>query len=345
MKAHYQKHLLGRRIFLLVLLPLVVAISLGAIAFGSADISVLDVYRALFKHLGLGGIHSLSPVDVIIWKLRLPRVLMGLLAGFALGLTGAVMQVVLRNPLADPYMLGISSAASFGASLSIITGIHILGEASIVANAFIFSVLASFLILLLSGRRGATPEKMVLIGLAMLFFFQAMTTLVQYFGDSEAVKAAVFWTVGDLGKADFFKIKIAFPVVALGSMILLYKAQALNIMNSGDTAAKSMGLKVEQLRLSTMVVCTLVVATIVSFTGTIGFVGLVAPHIVRMGAGGDNRILLPGSALVGALLLIVSDTLARTVLSPIILPVGAVTSFLGVPLFLYLITRKKGGVL
>ena len=266
--------------------------------------------------------------------------------GVALGAAGAVMQVVLKNPLADPYMLGISSAAGFGASLAIITGTGILsGQLMIMGNAFFFSLLSSGLILLMSGRKNASPETMVLTGLAMLFFFQAMTTIIQYFGESEAVKAAVFWTVGDLGKADWAKTGVSAPVVLIGTALLFWKAWDLNIMNAGDAGAKSLGVNVKGTRIFTVVVSSLMIACMVSFTGTIGFIGLVAPHIVRMIIGSDNRFLIPSSGLVGAVLLVLADTVARTIISPVILPVGAVTAFMGVPLFLYLIMKKRGGAL
>lgn len=345
LKENYKNDLGRRRFFLFTLVPVVVLAACLAVALGSADISPTDVLHSVFTHAGFFSAGNYSSVDIIIWKLRIPRIAMGVLAGGALGIAGAVMQVILKNPLADPYMLGISSAASFGASLAIVTGIGIFGGASVVANAFVFSVSASFLILLFSSRRGASPDKMVLTGLALLFFFQAMTTLIQYFGDSDAVKAALFWTVGDLGKADLVKVAITMPVVLLGSVILIFKAKDLNIINTGDASAKSLGVNVGLTRVLTMVVCSVIVATVVSFSGTIGFVGLVAPHLVRLVSGSDNRVLLPASALIGALLLVISDTVARTILSPVILPVGTVTSFLGVPLFLYLIIRKKGSAL
>ena len=251
------------------------------------------------------------------------------------------MQVVLRNPLADPYMLGIASAAAFGASLAIILGVGVLGgDLLVVGNAFLFSLLASGLILAFSVRRGATPQTMVLTGLALLFFLQAMTTMTQYFGDSDAVRAAVFWAVGDLGKADWAKNGVTALLVIPGTLLLMWKAWDLNIMNAGDASAKSMGVNVQSVRIFAIAISTLMVATVVSFTGTIGFIGLVSPHIVRMIVGSDNRILIPASGLVGALLLILADTVARTIISPVILPVGAVTAFMGVPLFLYLIMRR-----
>ena len=344
LKEMYNRYRLRKRLFVIILIPIVILLIGSAVAFGSADIKIADVYGTIFRRLFAGSGIAAGNTDIIIWKLRLPRILMGLLAGIALGSSGAVMQVVLRNPLADPYMLGIASAAGFGASLAIISGIGIVaGSYMIIGNAFVFSLLSSLLILILSGRRGATPESMILTGLALLFFFQAMTTMLQYFGDSEAVKAAVFWTVGDLGKADWTKLAIAAPVVLVGELLLIWKSGDLNVMNTGDASAKSLGINVQGTRVFTMLVCTVMVASIVSFTGTIGFIGLVAPHIVRMIIGADNRILVPASGLVGAVLLVFSDTVARTVLSPVILPVGAVTAFLGVPLFVYLILKRKGG--
>lgn len=347
-KEMYRKHRFRKKLFVVVLVPVVISMIGSAIAFGSANISFADVYSAIFREL-FPGLYQNIPLgsghtDIIIWKLRLPRVLMGLMAGIALGSTGSVMQVVLRNPLADPYMLGIASAAGFGASLAIVLGVGVFaGSYLIIGNAFLFSLLSSALILLLSGRKGASPESMILTGLALLFFFQAMTTMVQYFGDAEAVKAAVFWTAGDLGKSDWNKLGIALPLVLAGEALLIWKSGDLNIMNTGDTSAKSLGINVQGTRILMMVVCSIMVAGIVSFTGTIGFIGLVSPHLVRLVIGANNRILVPASGLVGALLLVISDTLARTVISPVILPVGAVTAFLGVPLFLYLIIRKKGG--
>jgi len=346
LKRQYEKYKYRKKIFIIVLIPLSLFIIGLAVAFGSADIAFIDVYKTIFRKIIPTIASDEGAINIIIWKLRLPRVVMGLLAGMALGSSGAVMQVVLRNPLADPYMLGIASAAGFGASLAIILGIGVIGGSYlIIGNAFLFSIVSALIILVLSGRKGSSPEKMVLIGLALLFFFQALTTIIQYFGNSEAVKAAVFWTVGDLGKASWKNIRIATPIVIIGTLLLIWKSGDLNVMNTGDACAKSLGVNVKKIRIFAMLVSTVMVATIVSFTGTIGFIGLVAPHLVRMAIGTDNKILVPTSGIIGALLLVVSDTVARTIMSPIILPVGSVTSFLGVPLLLYLVLRKKGETL
>jgi iron complex transport system permease protein len=251
------------------------------------------------------------------------------------------MQGVLRNPLADPYMLGVASSAGFGASLAILAGAGIFGgQYMIIGNAFIFALLCSALILGLSSRKGSTPGTMILTGFAMMFLFSALTTLLQYFAESEAVRAAVFWMIGDLGKASWEKLAVVAAVTVCCVPLLIWKSWDLNIMGAGDESAKSLGVRVERVRIVIMVVASLMVSSIVSFTGTIGFVGLVAPHVSRMVIGGDNRYLLPASGLVGAALLLLADTVARTVMAPVILPVGVVTAFLGVPLFVYLIMKR-----
>lgn len=341
----YRKHRAKKRLFVIILIPTVIVLIGITITFGSADIKFLDIYKIIFKKIfpSLLVDADLKTSELIIWKIRLPRTLMGVLVGLALGSSGAVMQVILKNTLADPYMLGISSAAGFGASLAIIFGIGFFsGPFLIIGNAFIFSLISTLLILIISLRKDSNSQMMILSGLALLFFFQALTTLIQYFGDSDAVKSAVFWTVGDLGKADWIDLKITTPIVIICYFLLIYKSSDLNVMNTGDESAQSLGINVRGTRIFTMIVCTIMVATVVSFTGTIGFIGLVSPHIVRMLVGSDNKVLVPSSGLVGAVFLVVADSIARTVLSPILLPVGAITAFLGVPLFGYLIIKRQG---
>lgn len=340
----YLMHRGRKKMFIVAAVPVLCLMVLFSVASGCVSLSPGDVFRSLSGVLAAGAGGVSSQVDLIVWQLRLPRIFMGLLAGMALGGSGAVMQVVLRNPLADPYMLGIASAAGFGASLALIFGVGVLrGPYMVIGNAFLFALMASGLIMVLSGGGSATPESMVLTGLALLFFFQALTTIVQYFGDSDAVKAAVFWSVGNLGRSDWGKLTVLFPLVCTGLVLLFWRSRDLNIMNAGDDAAMSLGVPVAFTRAFSMVVCSLLVAGVVSFTGTIGFVGLVAPHMVRLVIGSDVRFLVPASALVGAILLMASDTLARAALSPVILPVGAVTAFLGVPLLIFLIRRERGG--
>jgi len=343
--------------FVFFFAALIIIISGVSTTLGSYPITVKEVYSIIWS----GFVKILQNLDfiidhgfreftsgyftteeIVVWQLRLPRIFLGIIAGIGLGLAGAVMQAILRNPLASPYTLGISSGAGFGASLAILAGAGILGgKYLIVGNAFVFALLVSFIILALSSRKGATPETMILAGIAMMYLFGAMTTILQYFGEAEAVKEAVFWMIGDLNRASWPVVTIILGVLACCAPLLMLKSWDLNVMGAGDETAKSLGVNVKRIRVITMVLSTLLVATIVCNTGTIGFIGLVAPHMTRLAIGGDNKYVLPVSGLLGAIILISADLVARTIIAPVILPVGAVTAFLGAPLFLYLIMRRR----
>lgn len=333
----------GKKVSFILILPPLILLTLGiATSLGSADITMGEAYTALLHKFFPDYFHSNWLAQTCVWDLRLPRILMGVLAGTGLGISGGVIQGVLRNPLASPYTLGISSGAGFGASLAILAGAGLGGgQYLVIGNAFVFSLISAFIIIGLASQKGATPETMILAGIAMTCLFSSATTVLQYFGEADAVKEAVFWMVGDLGRMSWNKLFMVFMALVICLPLLLYKAWDLNIMGAGDETAESLGVSVKRTRLEMMVISALLVASIVCFTGTIGFIGLVAPHIVRMVIGGDNRFLLPASGLVGAIMLVVSDTVARRIVAPVILPVGTLTAFLGVPLFLYLIMKKR----
>ena len=343
-KEQYQKFI-GRKVtFILILIPLLFILAGLAASLGSANVSIWDAYSAFLHRFLPNYFESSRLAEICVWKLRLPRILMGVAAGFGLGVAGCVMQGVLRNPLASPYTLGIASGAGFGASLGILAGAGFVGgQYLVIGNAFAFALVVSFIILGLSSRRGATPESMILAGIAMMYLFTAMTMTLQYFAEAEAVKGAIFWMVGSLGRASWSKLSLVSVVLVCCVPLLILKSWDLNVLGAGDETAKSMGVQVERTRIITMVLASLLVAGIVCFTGTIGFVGLVAPHICRMVIGGDNRFLIPTSGLVGAILLVAADTVARTIMAPVILPVGIMTAYLGVPLFIYLILRGRRG--
>lgn len=343
-KEQYQKFI-GRKVtFILILIPLLFILAGLAASLGSANVSIWDAYSAFLHRFLPNYFESSRLAEICVWKLRLPRILMGVAAGFGLGVAGCVMQGVLRNPLASPYTLGIASGAGFGASLGILAGAGFVGgQYLVIGNAFAFALVVSFIILGLSSRRGATPESMILAGIAMMYLFTAMTMTLQYFAEAEAVKGAIFWMVGSLGRASWSKLSLVSVVLVCCVPLLILKSWDLNVLGAGDETAKSLGVQVERTRIITMVLASLLVAGIVCFTGTIGFVGLVAPHICRMVIGGDNRFLIPTSGLVGAILLVAADTAARTIMAPVILPVGIMTAYLGVPLFIYLILRGRGG--
>ena len=333
----------GKKVtFILALFPLIMLIVGIATSLGSAEISIGEAYTALLHKFFPNTFQSNWLAETCVWNLRLPRILMGIFAGAGLGISGCIIQGVLKNPLASPYTLGISSGAGFGASLAILSGAGLVGgQYLVIGNAFIFALISSLVIIGLASHKGATPETMILAGIAMTCLFGSATTVLQYFGEAEAVKEAVFWMVGDLGRVTWGKLSFVLVVLAICLPILFWKSWDLNVIAGGDETAESLGVNVKRTRIFLMIVSTLLVASIVCFTGTIGFIGLVAPHIVRMMIGGDNRFLLPASGLVGIIILVAADIVARRIMAPIILPVGTLTAFLGVPLFLYLIMKRK----
>ena len=341
-KEQYKKFIGRKVLFILFCIILIFIIAGVAATLGSYHITVMEVYSIIWHGLFQ---NAETTKEIVVWNLRLPRILMGILAGIGLGIAGAMMQGILRNPLASPFTLGIASGAGFGAALAILLGAGIIaggsGQYLIIGNAFVFSLIPTFVILGLTRYKRATPETMILSGIAMLYICSAATTLLMYFAESEAVKAAYFWMVGSLGKASWDAILPVFILLAGCVPFLMWKSWDINVMGAGDETAKSLGVNVERSRIIILVIASLMSAGIICFTGTIGFIGLVAPHMCRMVIGGDNRFLIPASGLFGAALLLAADTIARTIIAPVILPVGVITAFMGGPLFLYLIMRKR----
>ena len=337
------KKFIGRKIlFILSLLILIFLIAGLSASIGSANLPLRDTYAAFFHRFFPGYFNPSRFAVTCVWTIRLPRILLGVVAGIALGVAGCVMQSILRNPLASPYTLGISAGAGFGACLAIISGVGFVGgRYLIMGNAFIFALLTMFIIIGLSSCKGVTPETMILAGIALMYLFSAMTTLLQYFADPDAVKDVLFWMVGSLGRSSWSKLSLIAIVLACCVPLLVLKSWDLNVMSAGDEPAKSLGVNVERVRIFVLLIAALLTASVVCFTGTIGFVGLVAPHLCRMVIGGDNRFLIPASGLAGAALLVVADLVARTIIAPIIIPIGVMTAFMGVPLFLYLIMRRR----
>jgi iron complex transport system permease protein len=316
--------------------------SLVALAIGSVPVAIPDLLAAL-----AGGGTELH--RAIVWRNRLPRVLGAIVAGGGLAIAGAAMQTVLRNPLGAPYTLGISQAAAFGAALAIVlTGVGagsaaggLLATSLTPLAAFLAGMVSTGVILALVTYRRATPETMILTGVALGSLFQAGLTLLQYFASDTEVAAIVYWTFGDVGRIGWSQVLLMTGVVLAATAYFLRHGWDYDVLDAGTDTAKSLGVNVESLRIRGMAVASLVTALIVSFVGIIGFVGLVAPHIVRMAIGGTERYLMPGAALVGATLLVAADTVARTILAPVVLPVGILTSFIGAPLFLYLVVEGR----
>lgn len=342
MKEEYQRFVSRKTLFLILLLLGIILLAGVSATLGSANLSVLDVYHAILARLFPDHFQSDWFSDTIVWGLRLHRIMLSVVAGMGLAIAGAVMQGILKNPLASPFTLGISSAASFGAALAIVLGAGFVGgEWLIIGNAFVFTLLASMTVYGLAKYKGITPETMILAGIAIMYLFQAMTSFLQYLGKSEQVAEVVFWMMGSLGRSSWEKVGIVSFIIATCFPYLLLKSWDINALGAGDETATSLGVNVERTRVLCMMAVSLITAGVICFTGTIGFIGLVSPHITRMVIGGDHRFLLPASALVGGLLLLAADTAARTILAPVIMPVGIMTAFLGVPFFIYLFMRRK----
>lgn len=339
----YQASLAVKQVMLWALVFSIIAfIGLGT-GVGIFDIPGSQIYNAIAGQLW--GKHTDLPelTEHIIVNIRLPRILLGLLSGCGLAIAGTVMQGILRNPMASPYTLGISSGASFGATLAIVLNISLVpGTYGIIMNAFAGSLLCALLILFISSGRNATPVFMILVGIALMFLFSATTTLLQYFAEDEAVKRVVFWMVGSLGSADWMKIRIVSVVLAGTCLVIFSQSWEMNILAFGDEIAASLGINVKKVRILTLLLSVFLTATIISFVGTIGFIGLVAPHICRMIIGGDNKYLIPMSGLLGGLLLAGADLFAANIIAPVEIPVGIITAYMGVPLFLMVIIRKLG---
>lgn len=344
----YHKNIYLKLLFGAIVLALLIGSILYATAVGSYRLPVAEVVDILLMR------DLDSTAHHVIWNIRLPRILTAIISGAGLSIAGATMQSILRNPLGSPFTLGISSAAAFGAAIALGflkagTMTSSAAEASIIINspylvticAFASSLIATAVILMLAQLRGATPETMILTGVALASLFTAGTTFIQYFSDQVRIAAIVFWTFGDVGKAgwnDFAVISaVTFPTI----IYFIINSWNYNTLKAGDETAKSLGVNVERTRVVGMLLSSLLTAVIVSFIGIIGFVGLVIPHIVRRFIGGNEIYLLPLSAIAGGLLLLGADTLARTIIAPIVLPVGILTSFIGAPLFIYLVIKGR----
>jgi iron complex transport system permease protein len=343
-KRKYRKVIAKRALFITVAVVALIVVAGIALALGSADMTFLDAYTAVFARAFPNWFHTSSLADTVVWTLRLPRILLAIFAGAVLAMGGCTTQAILRNPIATPYTLGVSAGAGLGAAVGIILGTGFLGgDFLVIGNAFVFSLIPVAVILLLVKRKGASPETMILAGVAMVYIFNACTTIMQYFADANAVSATVFWLVGDLSRAAWYQLPYVFGVLVIGFFVNLWLAWDINAMKMGDDTAKSLGVEVDRTRKITLVLACLSTATVVAFTGAIGFVCLVAPHICRAFVGGDQRVLIVSSCLVGAILLLVADIVARRLIAPVVLPVGAITAFIGGPLLLYLLIRRRIG--
>jgi iron complex transport system permease protein len=338
-KSRYQKLRLRRIAIICVLAALLIASFCFDLVTGSSGMSVLKLLHGLFHP------SELSPTDqVIIWNVRLPFSLMALLVGAALSLAGAEMQVVLNNPLASPFTLGVASAAALGASTVIVFGLSVswLPYNWLVSlAAFIFAFGSVLLIDALARLRGTSVETTVLLGIALVFSCNAIVLLFQLIATEDVLQQLVFWSVGSLARADWQKIMVLAGALAIVMPLSFASARKMTALRMGEERATSFGIDVKKLRYFSLLRISILSAMAVAFVGTIGFIGLVGPHIARLLVGEDQRFAIPASCLVGALVLSLSSIASKTVLPGLIVPVGIVTALVGVPVFVGLIFKGR----
>ncbi len=307
-------------------------VAIYAVARGAYDIPISDLLQVLTGD-------AARNITVVITRIRLPRVVAAILCGWGLSLSGLCIQSLLRNPLGSPITLGISHAAAFGASAAIV--VFGAGMASITAFAFAGGMMATLVILVLAKFKRLSPTAIILAGVAMHSLFLSGTYLIQYIATETELAQVVFWTFGDVARSNWREIGLLAGGVFLISIFMVFLRWDLNAFASGDETAKGLGVSVEKIRLTGMAIATLVAALATSFHGIIGFMGLIAPHTARRLVGDDHCLLIPFSAVLGALLLLVADTLGRLLIGSGSIPVGVITSFLGAPLFLYFLVREN----
>ncbi|MGE2733179.1 FecCD family ABC transporter permease [Mycolicibacterium vaccae] len=313
-----------------------------AITIGPAAVSVRDVYRIVVEHLGAGPSGAGRIQDGIVWELRLPRAVLAAICGAGLALCGAILQSLLRNPLADPFVLGVSSGASTGAVLIVVLGV---GGATVTLSggAFLGAVTSFVLVLVLAYAAGGTTDRLVLAGVAATQLFSALTSFVVLSSASaEQTRGVLFWLLGSLAGVSWSEVVLCGVVVGAGLVICLSYARTLDAFAFGEDAAASLGVAVRRSRVVLLVLTALVTAALVSASGAIGFVGLVLPHAARFLVGPGHRALLPTVVLLGAIFMVWVDTVARTLFAPQEIPTGVVTALLGVPAFALILLRRRG---
>jgi iron complex transport system permease protein len=314
-----------------LLLLLVAAISL---VLGTAEVSLNQII-GLFS----GALQMDDPARLIIFKIRLPRVILAGLVGFSLSLGGVVFQALLRNPLADPFILGVSSGSAFGAVLGIVFGFGF--SLGVPMMSFAGALFTIYLLVILGARRmGMESSTILLTGVIINAFFTAIIMFFISTATNSRLHSMLFWLYGDLSQSRYGPLVVIAPVLVIAFIILYSFSRHLNLMTAGEETALQLGVDVERAKMICFLVVSLVVGLVVAFSGLIGFIGLIVPHLGRMAFGSDHRLLIPVSALGGAIFLIVADTLARTIISPSELPVGVITAFIGAPFFIYLLKTR-----
>ncbi|HHY81390.1 MAG TPA: iron chelate uptake ABC transporter family permease subunit [Clostridiales bacterium] len=341
------KKKLYKYLFAAALLVLVFIMLLSC-TLGAANISIIDSLRIILSGIPLlrniAGDETIPrSYHTIVWTVRMPRIFLSALIGAGLSIVGSAFQGMFRNPMADPYILGISSGASAGAAIAIVLGLGgVIGGLGIIALfAFAGAVLTALTVYNLARTGSRVPTlSLILAGVAVGFFLSSLVSMLMFF-NRDKLERIVMWIMGSVSAASWNQVGILFPVVIIGSVILLAFARDLNAMSTGEDTAKSLGIEVEKVKKLLVAVSSLIIACCVSTSGVIGFVGLIVPHSIRLVLGSDQRVVMPFSAAVGAIFMVACDTLARNLIPPSEIPVGVVTSMLGAPFFIYLLYRNK----
>ena len=337
--CNYDKGIRSKIFFIIILFIICILSFIIDICVGPAMINLEDILRALL------GLETSNPnAHVVIWSARFPAALMAIAVGGSLGLAGAGMQTILDNPLASPYTLGISASAGFGASLAIVSGastMPIIGIYSVPVFAFFFSGLTISLIYMIGKLKIASSELMVLSGIGILFLFQALQSFMQYIATPEVLQSIVFWIFGSLSKSNINNALIVLFALGICFLSVLMHSWKLTALRLGDEKARNLGVNVEQMRVKIFVIISILTSVAVSFVGTIGFIGLVGPHIARMIVGEDQRFFLPLSTLCGMLILSLASIGSKIIVPGILFPIGIITSIIGIPFFFSLILSKR----
>ena len=328
-------------VLLAIMLALFVVALFANISMGAVEIPPAEAVSIFFSRAGIDiGIPFESRTDAILWNIRLPRIVLGILVGGGLGIAGAALQGVFRNPLAKPGIIGVSSGAAGGAVAAIVLGINILGTGGVAVSAFVCGLVATAVIYLVARSYGQTEgTTLVLAGIAVNATAGAFTGLLVFIADDDQLRSITFWTLGNVGGATWPVIGSVLPFFVVSLVLMPFWARSLNLLSLGDREARHLGLSTERVRLGVIVLAALLTGAAVS--GIIGFLGLVIPHIIRLIVGPNRSFLLPTSILGGATALLLADLLARTVVVPAELPIGVVTAMIGGPFFLWLVHRTR----
>lgn len=335
----------------MVLLPalavVLVVVFVLSVGIGAVEVPPGRVIAIVAHHLGLDlDVTYTRQQDAIVWAIRLPRVVLAVLVGSALSVSGAALQGMFRNPLADPGLIGVSSGAALGALTSAALGISWLGLATMPVFAFVGGVVTALIVYLLARHNGRTEVvTLVLTGIALNTFAGAGTALMTYIAEDQQLRAVVFWSLGSVGSATWKNVGVVLPFILLGITAIPRWSRSLNLLVLGEREARHLGVDTERVRMELIVLTALMTGAAVAVAGVIGFVGLIVPHLVRLVAGPNHRVLLPASALGGAILLLLADLFGRTIVAPVELPLGVVTALIGGPflLGLMIVTRRAQG--